>query len=473
MAQTDRPVTPANATSPSQLVKGLGLMDATTLVMGSMIGSGIFIVSADVARQVQSPGLLILTWVVTSLLTIIAALSYGELAAAMPQAGGQYVYLREAFGPLYGFLYGWTLFLVIQTGTIAAVAVAFAKYAGVFFPSISASNYLIGSGKVGLTTQQFVAIIVTLVLTAVNTRGIRTGAIVQNVFTFAKTAALIALVVLGFALGRNPQAVAANFNDFWRNADWGINTVRLIGVAMVGTLFSSDAWNNVTFTAGEVRNPKRNLPLSLGLGVGIVSLLYLACNFVYLNVLTLQQIQTAPEDRVATAVTSVMFGPIAVQLMAAAIMVSTFGCVNGLILSGARVYYTMALDGLFFRRAGDLDKGPRAPVFALAIQCAWTILLTLSGQYNDLLDYVIFAVLLFYILTIAGLFVLRRTRPDMERPYRAVGYPVLPALYIAAGLVIEVLLLIYKPNYTFPGLAIVLLGVPVYFLWRKKEGAIS
>ena len=473
MAQTDRPVTPANATSPGQLVKGLGLMDATTLVMGSMIGSGIFIVSADVARQVQSPGLLILTWVVTSLLTIIAALSYGELAAAMPQAGGQYVYLREAFGPLYGFLYGWTLFLVIQTGTIAAVAVAFAKYAGVFFPSISASNYLIGSGKVGLTTQQFVAIIVTLVLTAVNTRGIRTGAIVQNVFTFAKTAALIALVVLGFALGRNPQAVASNFNDFWRNADWGINTVRLIGVAMVGTLFSSDAWNNVTFTAGEVRNPKRNLPLSLGLGVGIVSLLYLACNFVYLNVLTLQQIQTAPEDRVATAVTSVMFGPIAVQLMAAAIMVSTFGCVNGLILSGARVYYTMALDGLFFRRAGDLDKGTRAPVFALAIQCAWTILLTLSGQYNDLLDYVIFAVLLFYILTIAGLFVLRRTRPDMERPYRAVGYPVLPALYIAAGLVIEVLLLIYKPNYTFPGLAIVLLGVPVYFLWRKKEGAIS
>ncbi len=468
MASATQPLSP-----PNQLVKGLGLISATTLVMGSMIGSGIFIVSADVSRQVQSPGLLILTWIVTAVLTIIAALSYGELAAAMPQAGGQYVYLREAFGPLYGFLYGWTLFLVIQTGTIAAVAVAFAKYTGVFFPGISASHYLVGQGRFGLTTQQLVAIVITLLLTAINTRGIRTGAIVQNVFTFAKTAALLALVILGFALGRNPQAVASNFTGFWRNADWGINTVRLIGVAMVGTLFSSDAWNNVTFTAGEVRNPKRNLPLSLALGVGIVSLLYLACNFVYLNVLTLQQIQTAPEDRVATAVVSVMFGPIAVQLMAAAIMVSTFGCVNGLILSGARVYYTMAQDGLFFRKAGDLDKGTHAPVFALAIQCAWAVLLTLSGQYNDLLDYVIFAVLLFYILTIAGLFVLRRTRPDMERPYRAVGYPVLPAIYIAAGLTIEVLLLIYKPNYTFPGLAIVLLGIPVFYLWRNVAPAPS
>ena len=455
------------------LVKGLGLMDATTLVMGSMIGSGIFIVSADVARQVQSPGLLILTWVVTALLTITAALSYGELAAAMPQAGGQYVYLREAFGPLFGFLYGWTLFLVIQTGTIAAVAVAFAKYTGVFFPGVSASRYLVGSGKLGFTTQQLVAILIVLVLTAINTRGIRTGALVQNVFTFAKVAALLALVILGFALGRNPQAVASNFTDFWRNADWGINTVRLIGVAMVGTLFSSDAWNNVTFTAGEVRNPRRNLPISLALGVGVVSLLYLASNFVYLNVLTLQQIQTAPEDRVATAVTSVMFGPVAVQLMAAAIMVSTFGCVNGLILSGARVYYTMALDGLFFRRAGELNPRTAAPVFALIIQCVWAVALTLSGQYNDLLDYVIFAVLLFYILTIAGLFVLRRTRPEMERPYRAVGYPVLPGIYIAAGLVIEILLLLYKPNYTFPGLAIVLLGVPVYYFWRRKGNALE
>ncbi|MCU1257171.1 MAG: amino acid permease-associated region [Bryobacterales bacterium] len=455
------------------LVKGLGLVSATTLVMGSMIGSGIFIVSADVARQVKSPGLLIMAWLVTAALTIIAALSYGELAAAMPRAGGQYVYLRESFGPLSGFLYGWTLFLVIQTGTIAAVAVAFAKYLGVFFPGVSAANYLVGAGKIGITTQQLVAIAVVLVLTWVNTRGIKTGAAVQNVFTFAKTAALLGLVVLGFALGRNANAVAVNFTDFWRGADWGMYAVRLVGVAMVGTLFSSDAWNNVTFTAGEVRNPKRNLPLSLALGVGVVSLLYIACNFVYLNVLPFSAIQTAPEDRVATAVVSVMFGPVAVQLMAAAIMVSTFGCVNGLILSGARVYYTMSQDGLFFRKAGTLNPITRAPVFALVIQCVWAVLLTLSGQYNDLLDYVIFAVLLFYIATIAGLFVLRRTRPDMERPYRAVGYPVLPALYIVAAGLIEILLLIYKPNYTFPGLGIVLLGVPVYYLWRRKEVASS
>jgi APA family basic amino acid/polyamine antiporter len=450
------------------LVKGLGLTDATTLVMGSMIGSGIFIVSADISRQVDSPGLLIMVWLIGAALTIAAALSYGELAAAMPHAGGQYVYLREAFGPLAGFLYGWTLFLVIQTGTIAAVAVAFAKYTGVFVPWVSASNYLFGSGKVGLTTQQLLAIIIILLLTAVNTRGIRTGALVQNVFTFAKVASLLALVGFGFLLGRNAQAVEANFTGFWRHADFGFTTIRLVGVAMVGALFSSDAWNNVTFTAGEVRNPKRNLPLSLALGAGVVSALYVASNFVYLNVLTLDAIKAAPEDRVATAAAAVMFGPIAVQLMAGAIMVSTFGCVNGLILAGARVYYTMARDGLFFQRVGTLDPQHHAPVASLAIQCVWAVLLTLSGQYGDLLDYVIFAVLLFYMLTIAGLFVLRRTKPDMERPYRAFGYPVVPALYIVAAGLIEVLLLAYKPNYTFPGLIIVLLGVPVYFLWRKK-----
>lgn len=452
------------------LVKGLGLMDATTLVMGSMIGSGIFIVSADIARQVESPGLLLMTWIVAAALTMTAALSYGELAAMMPQAGGQYVYLRESFGPLSGFLYGWTSFLVIQTGTIAAVAVAFAKFTGVFVPSISAGNYLIGSGKIGLTTQQLLGILVVVVLTVVNAQGIRTGAMVQNVFTFAKTAALLCLVGFGFVLGRNEAAVSANFNDFWRNADSGFHAVRLVGVAMVGALFSSDAWNNVTFTAGEVRNPRRNLPLSLALGVGIVSALYIACNLVYLNVLPIEQIQHAPEDRVATAAAAVIFGPIAVKLMAAAIMVSTFGCANGLILAGARVYYAMALDGLFFRRAGTLDARRHTPVFALVVQCVWAMLLTLSGTYNDLLDYVIFAVLLFYILTIAGIFVLRRTKPNVERPYRAVGYPVLPAAYILAAGLIEILLLLYKPNYTWPGLFIVLLGVPVYFIWRRKEG---
>jgi APA family basic amino acid/polyamine antiporter len=458
-------------------VKGLGLTGATTLVMGSMIGSGIFIVSADVSRQVKSPGLLIVCWLLGALLTIVAAVSYGELAAMLPHAGGQYVYLREAFGRLWGFLYGWTLFVVIQTGTIAAVAVAFAKYTGVFFPSISASNYLIGSGKIGVTTQQLLAIAIIVVLTSVNTRGIRTGALVQNIFTFAKVASLLGLAILGFLLGRNPQAIAANFGHFWAaqgahspGTEWSWGVVAVVGTAMVGPLFSSDSWNNVTFAAAEVVNPKRNLPLALGLGVGVVSALYIACNFVYLSVLTLPQIQTAPEDRVATAVVSVMFGPVATSIMAAAIMVSTFGCLNGIILSGARVYFTMAHDRLFFRQAGELNPRTHAPVRALGMQCLWSVALTLSGQYNDLLDYVIFAVLLFYILTIGGLFRLRHTRPDLERPYRAVGYPVLPALYIVVAGLIEILLLVNKPAFTVRGLILVLLGVPVYFLWRRKEG---
>ena len=451
--------------------KGLGLTDATTLVMGSMIGSGIFIVSADVAREVKSPGLLIVCWVLAALLTVVAALSYGELAAAMPHAGGQYVYLREAFGRLWGFLFGWTMFVVIQTGTIAAVAVAFAKYTGVFFPSISASNYLIGSGSIGLTTQQLLAIVVIVILTLVNTRGIRTGALVQNIFTFAKVASLLGLAVLGFLLGRNPHAIQVNFGNFWSGASFSWSAVALVGAAMVGPLFSSDSWNNVTFAAAEVRNPRRNLPLALGLGAGVVSSLYIACNFIYLSVLTLGQIQTAPEDRVATAVVSVMFGPVATSIMAVAIMVSTFGCLNGIILSGARVYFTMARDHLFFARAGELNPRTHAPVWALGMQCVWAVLLTLSGQYNDLLDYVIFAVLLFYMLTIGGLFRLRRTRPDLERPYRAVGYPVLPGLYILMAGVIEVLLLVNKPAFTVRGLILVLLGAPVYFLWRRKEGS--
>ena len=452
------------------LIKGLGLIDATTLVMGSMIGSGVFVVAADISRQVQSPGLMMMTWFATAALTLIAALSYGELAAAMPHAGGQYYYLREAFGPLWGFLFGWTMFTVIQTGTIAAVAVVFAKYAGVFFPWISARRYLLGSGRIGLTTQQLTAISMIVFLTWSNTRGIRTGARVQNVFTFAKVAALVGLIGFGFLLGRNPAAVSDNFNRFWRGAGWNLDAVRLVGVAMVGALFSSDAWNNVTFTAGEVRNPKRNLPLSLALGVAVVSALYIASNYTYLNVLTFHEIQTAAEDRVATAAAFHMFGPVAVQLMAAAIMISTFGCNNGLILSGARVYYAMAKDKLFFRKAAELDPVHHAPRFSLVMQSGWAVLLTLSGSYSDLLDYVIFAVLLFYMLTISGLFVLRRTQPDMERPYKAFGYPVLPAAYIAAAGVIEALLLVYKPSYTWPGLIIVLLGAPVYFIWRRRAG---
>jgi APA family basic amino acid/polyamine antiporter len=433
-----------------------------------MIGSGVFIVAADISRQVQSPGLLMLTWFATAALTLVAALSYGELAAAMPHAGGQYVYLREAFGPLWGFLFGWTMFLVIQTGTIAAVAVAFAKFSGVFVPWISAQNYLIGSGRMGLTTQRLLAIAMIVFLTWLNTRGIRTGARVQNVFTFAKVASLLGLVGFGFLLGRNHAAVSDNFDHFWRGATWSWDTFRLVGVAMVGALFSSDSWNNVTFTAGEMRNPRRNLPLSLALGVGVVSALYIAANFTYLNVLTLHQIQNAAEDRVATAAAFKMFGPVAVQLMAAAIMISTFGCNNGIILSGARVYYAMAKDKLFFRKAGELDAVHHAPRFSLGAQCVWAILLTLTGSYSELLDYVIFAVLLFYMLTISGIFVLRRTRPDMERPYKAFGYPVLPAAYILVAGSIDVLLLIYKPGFAWPGLIIVLLGVPVYFVWKKR-----
>ncbi len=454
----------ARAEIDTGLVKGLGLIDATTIVMGSMIGSGIFIVSADIARQVQSPGLLIVVWGVATVLTLMAALSYGELAAAMPQAGGQYIYLREAFGPFSAFLFGWTSFLVIQTGTVAAVAVAFAKYTGVFVPWISTETRLLGL----LNTQQILGIAVVVLLTWINSRGIRTGAMVQNVFTFAKTAALIGLILCGFFIGRRPEAVAANFGDFWRGADWSADTIRLVGVAMVGALFSADAWFNVTYTAGETRNPKRNLPLSLGLGVGLVCILYVVTNYVYLNVLTLGEIQNAAEDRVATAAAARMFGPVAVQLMAGAIMISTFGCANGILMAGARLYYAMARDGLFFERAAKVDPVHHTPTFALWIQCVWTCVLTLSGRYNDLLDYVIFAVLLFYMLTIGGLFVLRRTRPEMDRPYRAIGYPVIPALYLVLAGILEVLLLRYKPSYTFPGLIIVLLGVPVYFLWRKR-----
>src|SRR5258706_1596027 len=479
------------ATQDKELVKGLGLTSATTLVMGSMIGSGIFIVSAQIARDVQSPGFLILTWFVTGFLTIVGALCYGELAAMMPRAGGQYVYLREAFGPLVGFLYGCTLFLVIQTGTIAAVGVAFGKFLGIFFPSISATNWIFHiRGNVGLNTQGLVGILVVVVLTAVNMFGVRTGAAVQNTFTFAKTAALLGLVLLGFAIGRNPEAIAHNFTNFWRNPGvagssfpW-LQTAILIAISQVGSLFSSDAWNNVTFTAGEVKNPKRNLPLSLALGTGTVILLYILANFVYLSVLPLEGvangatviergIQHATDDRVGTAVMQQMFGGSGAKLMALAILISTFGCCNGLILTGARRYYAMAKDGLFFKSVGKLDPKYKVPVMSLVIQCVWTCLLCLSGSYNQLLNYVIFAVLVFYILTIAGLFQLRRKLPNAERPYKAIGYPVLPAIYIVIALFIDVVLLRYTPEYTWPGLIIVLLVIPGYFLWSRSSRAVA
>ena len=481
-----------------QFVQGMGLFSATTMVMGSMIGSGIFIVSADMSRTVGSPALLIAAWLVTAAMTIIGALSYGELAAMMPKAGGQYVYLREALGPLWGFLYGWTLFLVIQTGTAAAVAVAFGKFLGVFFPSVSASHWLlrVGSGNIGLNTANLVAIVVITVITLLNTRGVKLGSAVQNVFTTAKIFALAAVIVVGL-LVKNAAAIAANFGAGWHNffAGAGLHTshavqvgtdgptvlvgaLTVVAVVQVGSLFSSDAWNNVTFTAGEIQNPKRNLPISLALGTGVVLLLYVLCNFVYLTVLPMagsadattvvgRGIQFAAQDRVATAVMEQGFGGIGAKLMAGAILISTFGCVNGLLLSGARVYYAMSRDGLFFKSVGKLSEKTKAPVNSLWVQWAWTCLLCLSGSYGQLLDYVIFAVLIFYILTIVGLFVLRRTRPDAVRPYKAFGYPVLPGLYILMATWISAVLLRYKPQYTWPGLIIVLLGVPVYLVWRR------
>lgn len=456
------------AVKPVEFEKRLGLLDGTMIVMGSMIGSGVFIVAADIGRQVGSPGMMLMAWVMTALLTLIAALSYGELAAMMPQAGGQYVYLREAFGPLLGFLYGWTFFTVIQTGTIAAVAVAFAKFLGVLWPAVSATNRPLPF----LSTQQAVAIALVLFLTWVNTRGVRAGALVQNVFTFTKTAALLGLILAALVWGRNDAALSANFGDnFWGASDFGWTAIRALGVALVGSLFSSDSWNNVTFTAGEMKNPKRNVPLSLALGVIAVSVIYLVCNYAYLVVLPFAQLITVPEDRVGTAVASQILGPTGVFAMAVAIMISTFGCVNGLVLAGARVYYAMALDGLFFKPAAKLHPVRQTPDWALWIQCLWAAALTLSGSYGDLLDYVIFAVVLFYILTIAGIFVLRRTRPNVERPYKAIGYPFIPALYILLASGVELLLLLYKPNYTWPGLGLVLLGIPVFYLWRKVTRA--
>jgi len=500
--------------SSPQFVQGMGLFSATAIVMGSMIGSGIFIVSADMSRGLGSPALLIAAWLVTALMTIIGALSYGELAAMMPKAGGQYVYLREALGPLWGFLYGWTLFLVIQTGTIAAVGVAFGKFLGVFVPSVSAQNWIwhighvppwhvgpmvLGNMDIGLNTANLSAIVVITLLTLLNTLGVKMGAAVQNIFTSAKVLALAAVVMVG-VLAKNAAAVAANFgagwHNFWSGAGWHtmhavqvgvggpttyVGVLTIVAVVQVGSLFSSDAWNNVTFTAGEIRNPKRNLPLSLAIGTGVVLLLYVLCNFVYLSVLPMmgdpaattiagRGVQFAAEDRVATAVMEQAFAGYGAKLMAAAILVSTFGCVNGMLLAGARVYYAMSRDGLFFKSVGKLSERSKTPVNSLWVQWAWTCLLCLSGSYGQLLDYVIFAVLIFYILTIAGLFVLRRTRPDAVRPYKAFGYPVLPALYIVMATWICVVLLRYKPQYTWPGLVIVLLGVPVYLAWMRIPG---
>ena len=498
------PPADAGAGARKGFVRELGTLDSTMIVAGSMIGSGIFIVPAEIARQVGASGWLIMVWVVTGLLTIAAALSYGELAAMMPHAGGQYVYLRESYSPLWGFLYGWTLFLVIQTGTIAAVAVGFAKFLGVLVPAVSPTSWIVppirlsNTYAISLSWQQLVAILLILFLSVLNTRGIKLGKLIQNTFTSAKTLSLAALILLGLIVGRNAGAIAANFGDLWtpRNVVsfapglGGFPTVAATAgafgllvafcIAQVGSLFSADAWNNITFTAGEVKEPRRTIPLSLAAGTILVISLYVLANLAYLTTLPLAAIQTARDDRVATAALEVIFGPTGATLMAIAIIISTFGCNNGLILAGARVYYAMARDGLFFRSTGRLNQR-RVPAIGLLLQGVWSALLVLprtrklgpAGQveygnvYGQLLDYVIFAALIFYILTIAGIFVLRRRRPDAPRPYRAFGYPVVPALYILAASTILLVLLIYKTDTTWPGLVIVLTGIPFYLAWKR------
>ncbi|MGH9899329.1 MAG: APC family permease [Pyrinomonadaceae bacterium] len=488
-------------------IRGLGLVDSTMIVAGSMIGSGIFIVSSDIARQVGSPGWLLVVWVVTGLLTIMAALSYGELAAMMPNAGGQYVYLREAFSPLWGFLYGWTLFLVIQTGTIAAVAVGFARYLGILWPVVSEERYIIApirisSGyAISLSSAQLVAILMITLLTWMNTRGLRLGKIVQNVFTTAKTGALAALIILGIVIGWKASTVGLNFGNLWevrgtlQDVGGGLTAASALGlfvgicVAQTNSLFSADAWNNITFTAGEVRDPKRNIPLSLAFGTLIVIGLYLLANIAYLVALPFELIQKVPSDRVASATADVIFPGLGATLMAVAIMVSTFGCNNGLILAGARAYYAMARDGLFFRSSATLNRF-HVPAWGLVIQFIWCSVLVLprtvrsvdagtgiptsyGNLYGNLLTYVISAALIFYILTIAGVFRLRKTRPEAHRPYRAFGYPLVPFIYMLGATVILVVLFIYQPETTWPGLAIVASGFPVYFIWRKIGVSVS
>jgi APA family basic amino acid/polyamine antiporter len=498
----------ATAAVESGLIKSLGLLDAGMIVAGSMIGSGIFIVSAGIARQVDSPALLLIVWLASGLMTTMAALCYGELAAAMPFAGGEYIFLRESLGPMWGFLYGWATLLVIQTATIAAVAVAFANFSGVVWSWCSSSAWIwrlgtfgpykiwfaaMGPYNVGLNTQNLLAISSIVFLTWMNTRGLRVGARVQNIFTTVKIVALGGLTLLGFAFATQ-AARHSNFNDFWRNASFsglhryqaGENTVwvslvTLVGLAMVGALFSSSAWTNVTYIASEVRNPQRNLPLALILGTGIVTVLYVLANLAYLNVLPLagapdgtsvlaRGLQFAAGDRVGTAVAEVVIGSSGAALVAIVVMISTFGCNNGLILAGARVYYAMATDGLFFRSVGRVNRH-NTPAVALWVQCVWACVLCLSGTYGQLLDFLVFAVVMFYMLTIVGLFILRFRRPNMERPYRVIGYPVLPALYLLLAAFIEVQLLRYKPQYTWPGLVIILSGVPVYWLWQKSQSA--
>ena len=462
----------------------LSAFDATMIVAGSMIGSGIFIVSADITRNVGSAGWLVAVWLLTGFMTLTAALSYGELSAMFPKAGGQYVYLKESYNPLLGFLYGWSFFSVIQTGTIAAVGVAFSKFAGYFFPSLEMTdaNILIQIGFLKIYPAQILSIATIILLTYINTKGVQGGKIIQSTFTITKLASLFGLIGFGFLLASKASIWDANWANAWEMKTiasdnttapiFGVAILGAIAASMVGSIFSSDAWNNVTFIAGEIKNPKRNIGLSLFLGTLIVTVIYISANLMYLSVLPLNEIANAPADRVAVAASNVIFGNIGTYVIAVMIMISTFGCNNGLILAGARVYYTMAQDGLFFKKAGTLNKHA-VPAWALWAQCIVAGLLCLSGRYGDLLDMVSFIVVIFYILTIIGIFILRKKRPELERPYKAFGYPVLPAIYILMGTCFCVLLIIYKPNFTWPGLIITLLGVPLYYLALRNQKTAS
>lgn len=452
----------------------LGLYDATMIVAGSMIGSGIFIVSADITRNVGSAGWLIVVWLLTGFMTLSAALSYGELSAMFPKAGGQYVYLKESYNPLVGFLYGWSFFSVIQTGTIAAVGVAFSKFAGYFFPALEMKeeNILLNLGWLKIYPAQIVSVLLIIFLTYTNTRGVKGGKWIQNIFTSTKLISLFGLIIAGIIFF-DPQVWHANWinpfdmKSFSATGDItkvvGAGILGAIAASMVGSIFSSDAWNNVTFIAAEIKNPKKNIGLSLFLGTLIVTVIYVSANLVYLAVLDLHSIAFAPQDRVAVSASNAMFGSAGTYIIAIMIMISTFGCNNGLILAGSRVYYTMAKDKLFFAKAGILNKNS-VPEWALWAQCVVAAILCLSGRYGDLLDMVSFVVVIFYVLTIAGIFILRKKRPDIERPYKAFGYPVLPAIYIVMGITFCLLLIVYKPKFTWPGLIITLIGIPLYYI---------
>ena len=510
MAEITQPISRAPAEKEHGFVRAIGLFDGTMIVVGSMIGSGIFIVAADISKQTGSPAGLLLTWIITGLLTVAAALSYGELAGMFPHAGGQYIYLREAYSPLWGFLYGWTLFLVIQTGTIAAVVVGFAKYLGELVPSISPTAWVVAPIALGskyaisLSLQQLIAILLVALLTFLNTLGVRLGKLIQNIFTSAKTLSLAGLILICVLVGRSASAISDNFGHFWTIRGAGsiapgaaflggmVPTVTVAGgvfgvlvaygVAQVGSLFSADAWNNIGFTAAEVKNPKRDVALSMALGTIIVTVLYFLANVGYLCVMPLAQIQSAPDGRVASEALHVVFGSAGAAIMAVAILVSTFGCSNGLILAGARVVYAMAHDRLFFAGTGKLNtKG--VPGTALVLQGIWVGILillrtrnadgTYGNLYNDLLNYVVFAVLLFYVLTIIGIFLLRAKRPEAERPYKAMGYPFVPFLYILAACAIMFVLLLYQTKTAGVGLIIVLIGIPVYLLWSRRSGQVE